>query len=151
MEGCGVGPLEGWGCGQPREQPRAVGYPPEWGPDHSRVGFRLALPFFLSRGHGIGRVGLAVALPLPFPLLLSLPPLLGIPTPQPRRRELLQQVHQVDQAEWAADDHAGAVGGEGRVALAGLEEDHQGAGVVAADPGVDAVALAGGDVEDDGG
>jgi hypothetical protein len=66
-------------------------------------------------------------------------------------RRLFEEGDQVDQAERAADDHAGAVGGKGRVALSGLEEDDQGAGVVAADPGVDAVALAGGDVEDDRG
>jgi hypothetical protein len=60
----------------------------------------------------------------------------------------LEEVDQVDQAERAAED-LGAVGGDGGV-LAGLEEDDQGAGVVGADPGVDAVAQAGGDVEDDG-
>ena len=37
------------------------------------------------------------------------------------------------------------------MAFSGVEEDDQWAGVVVADPGVDAVALLGGDVEDDGG
>jgi hypothetical protein len=37
------------------------------------------------------------------------------------------------------------------VAFSGFEEDDQWAGVVVADPGVDAVALLGDDVEDDGG
>jgi hypothetical protein len=64
---------------------------------------------------------------------------------------LLQESDQVDQAEGAGDDHSGAVGREGGVAFAGFEEDDQGAGVVVADPGVDAVAVMGGDVEDDGG
>jgi hypothetical protein len=63
-------------------------------------------------------------------------------------RRAFQEGDQVDQAERAAED-LGAVGGDGG-ALAGLEEDDQGAWVVVADPGVDAVALAGSDVEDDG-
>jgi hypothetical protein len=121
------------------------------GVDWVRLGLTLALALWRVLGVGLPPPLLPFPLLFSLPFLLSLPPLPGIPTPRLRRRELLQQGDQVDQAEGAADDHAGAVGREGRVALAGLEEDHQGAGVVAADPGVDAVALAGGDVEDDGG
>jgi hypothetical protein len=102
----------------------------------ARVGVRLALPF-LRLGAG---VGLGVLLLLAVFLLLSHG--LG-------NWRALQQVDQVDQAERAAEDLV-AVGEEGGGALAGLEEDDQGARVVGADPGVDAVALAGGDVEDDG-
>ena len=65
-----------------------------------------------------------------------------------RSRGVLQELDQVGEAERAADDHLGGVRGDPGLALARLEQDHQGAGMVAPDPGVDGVALAGGDVED---
>jgi hypothetical protein len=64
---------------------------------------------------------------------------------------VLQELDQVGQAERAADDHLGGVRGDTGLALARLEQDHQGTGMVAPDPGVDGVALAGGDVDDDRG
>jgi hypothetical protein len=93
-------------------------------------------------------------LPLVFRLLLLLRRLVGVRDLRGgiwTHRGPFEEGDQVDQAEGAADDQAGAVGGEGWGAFPGFEEDDQGAGVVAANPGVDAVAVAGGDVEDDGG
>jgi hypothetical protein len=133
----GWGTFAGGGCGQPREQRPAVG---------GNLAFELLA--------AVSRVGFGLALPL-------LPGVRGrrlrFGDPRPLCRDLawgervLQEGDQVDQAEGAGDDHPGPVGGQGGVAFSGLEEDDQGAGVVVADPGVDAVAVAGGDVEHDGG